>query len=74
MDLRNPSILHAMAALGREVEQPGPMGRAYAESLVVLAVTELVRHHSTLAGARSRPRMIFPRAVSGESSVTSRRT
>jgi len=51
MDLRNPSILHAMAAFGREVEQPGPMGRAYAESLVVLAVTELVRHHSTLAGA-----------------------
>jgi AraC family transcriptional regulator len=51
MDLRNPSILHAMAALGREVEQPGPMGRAYAESLVVLAVTELVRHHSTLTAA-----------------------
>jgi AraC family transcriptional regulator len=49
MDLRNPSILQALAALGREVEQPGPMGRAYAESLVVLTVTELVRHHSTLA-------------------------
>jgi AraC family transcriptional regulator len=40
-----------MAALGREVEQPGPMGRAYAESLVVLVVTELVRHHSTLTAA-----------------------
>jgi AraC family transcriptional regulator len=51
MDLRNPSILHAMAALGREVEQPGPMGRAYAESLVVLAVTELVRYHSTLTAS-----------------------
>ena len=51
MDLRNPSILRAMAALGREVDQPGPIGRAYAESLVVLTVTELVRHHSTLTGA-----------------------
>jgi len=51
MELRNPSILQALAALGREVEQPGPMGRAYAESLVVLTLTELVRHHSTLADA-----------------------
>ena len=49
MDLRNPSMLRVMAALGREVDQPGPMGRAYAESLVVLALTELVRHHSTLS-------------------------
>jgi len=51
MELRNPSILQALATLGREVEQPGPMGRAYAESLVVLTLTELVRHHSTLAAA-----------------------
>jgi len=51
MELRNPSILQALAALGREVEQPGPLGRAYAESLVVLTLTELVRHHSTLADA-----------------------
>jgi len=51
MDLRNSSILQAMAALRREADQPGPMGRAYAESLVVLTVTELVRHHSILAAA-----------------------
>jgi AraC family transcriptional regulator len=49
MDLRNPSIVQAMAELGREVDHPGPMGRVYAESLVVLVVTELVRRHSTLA-------------------------
>jgi AraC family transcriptional regulator len=54
MDLRNPSILQAMAALGREVEQPGPMGRAYAESLVVVTLTELVRGHSTLSMATNR--------------------
>jgi AraC family transcriptional regulator len=38
-----------MAALRREVEQPGPMGRVYTESLVLVALTELIRHHSTLA-------------------------
>ena len=54
MDLRNPSIVQALAALGREVEQPGPMGRVYTESLVVLVVTELVRHHSTLAVGADR--------------------
>jgi AraC family transcriptional regulator len=54
MDLRNPSILQAMAALGREVEQPGPMGRVYVESLVVVALTELVRRHSTFALAPDR--------------------
>jgi AraC family transcriptional regulator len=54
MELQNPAILQAVAALGREVEQPGPMGRAYAESLVVLTVTELVRHHSTLSAAPGR--------------------
>jgi len=54
MDLRNPSMVQALAALGREVEQPGPMGRVYTESLVVLVVTELVRHHSTLAVGADR--------------------
>jgi hypothetical protein len=29
MDLRNPAILQAMAALGREAEQPGLMGRTW---------------------------------------------
>ena len=53
MDLRNPSILRAMAALGREVDQDGPIGRAYAESLVVLTVTELLRHHSTLTAPKT---------------------
>jgi AraC family transcriptional regulator len=52
MALRNALVLQAMAALGREVEQPGPMGRVYMESLVVLTVAELVRHHSTMADAR----------------------
>jgi AraC family transcriptional regulator len=51
MDLRNSSILQAMAALGREIDQPGPMGRAYAESLVVIMLAELVRRHSTLSAA-----------------------
>jgi AraC family transcriptional regulator len=52
MDLRNSSVLQAMAALGREVEQPGcPMGRVYSESLVVVTLTELVRRHSTLSMA-----------------------
>jgi AraC family transcriptional regulator len=57
MDLRNPNILHAMAALGREVEKPGPMGRLYVESLVLVTLTELVRHHSTLmiSANRSKP-------------------
>jgi AraC family transcriptional regulator len=54
MDLRNPNILQAMAALGREVEKPGPMGRLYVESLVVVTVTELVRHHSTFTNLASR--------------------
>jgi AraC family transcriptional regulator len=54
MDLRNPSILQALAALGREIQHPGPLGRVYAESLVMLAVTELVRHHSTVAVAVDR--------------------
>jgi AraC family transcriptional regulator len=54
MDLRNPIILQALAALGREARHPGPMGRAYAESLVLLTVIELVRHHSTLAAAANR--------------------
>jgi AraC family transcriptional regulator len=54
MDLRDPSIVQVLAALGREVEQPGPMGRLYVESLVMLAVTELVRHHSTLTVAAHR--------------------
>jgi AraC family transcriptional regulator len=38
-----------MAALRREIEQPGPMGRVYTESLVVVTLTELVRRHSNLA-------------------------
>ena len=60
MDLRNPIILQALAALGREAEHPGPMGRAYAESLVLLTVTELVRHHSTLAAAATRRERDLP--------------
>jgi AraC family transcriptional regulator len=63
MDLRNLSILQSLAALGREVEQPGPMSRAYAEGLVVLTVIELVRHHSTLAAAPGRRAGLPPRRL-----------
>jgi AraC family transcriptional regulator len=35
-----------MAALGRELEQPGPMGRIYTESLALLILTEVVRQHA----------------------------
>jgi AraC family transcriptional regulator len=49
MALRNPTILQVMSAIAREVEQPGLMGRLYVDSLVTLALTEVVRHHSTLA-------------------------
>jgi len=63
MDLRNPSILQAMAALGREVEQPGPMGRVYAESLVVVTLTELVRRHSTLTMAPDRSQALPARRL-----------
>jgi len=63
IDLRNPSILQAMAALGREVEHPGPMGRLYAESLVVVALTELIRGHSTFATAPSRDEALLSRRL-----------
>jgi AraC family transcriptional regulator len=53
-DLRNPLILEALLALVREVEQPGPMGRIYAESLVLVILTELVRHHAVRPGALCR--------------------
>jgi AraC family transcriptional regulator len=44
-DLRNPLILEALLGLVREVEQPGLMGRIYAESLALAILTELVRYH-----------------------------
>jgi Alpha/beta hydrolase domain/Transposase len=44
-DLRNPLILEALLGLVREVEQPGLMGRIYAESLALAILTELVRHY-----------------------------
>jgi AraC family transcriptional regulator len=46
LDLRNPGVLRSMAALGRELEQPGPMGRIYTESLALLILTEVVRQHA----------------------------
>lgn len=53
-DLRNPLILEALVALGREVEQPGPLGRIHAESLALLILTELVRHHAVRPGVLSQ--------------------
>jgi AraC family transcriptional regulator len=57
MELRNPSIAHSIAALGREVERPGPLGRLYTDSLAAIVITELVRCHSTyrIAPKRSEP-------------------
>jgi AraC family transcriptional regulator len=55
MDLRNPNVLNALAALGRELEQPGLMGRAYTESLVLMILIELARHDSTLGAAPRVP-------------------
>jgi AraC family transcriptional regulator len=63
MDLRNPNILRAMAALRRELEHPGPMGRAYVESLVVQTVAELVRCHSTLDSATDLPQDLSSRRL-----------
>jgi hypothetical protein len=40
MALGNPTILHAMAALGREAERPSLMSQLYAESFVTLTLTE----------------------------------
>jgi AraC family transcriptional regulator len=53
--LPNPLIAQALAALGRELERPGPMHRLYTESLVVVAVAELIRHQSAGAEAQSTP-------------------
>jgi AraC family transcriptional regulator len=57
--LANPMIRQALTALRREIEQPATMGRVYAESLIVLTLTELVRHHSTLASV-ARPASHLP--------------
>jgi AraC family transcriptional regulator len=46
--VRNPLIAQAMLGLVREVEQPGPMGRIYTESLTLGIVTELLRCHAAL--------------------------
>jgi len=59
-DVRNPLIVQAMLGLVREVEQPGPMGRIYAESLALGIVTELVRYHAALPGALSRADGVKP--------------
>jgi AraC family transcriptional regulator len=46
LDLGNPGILRSMVALARELEQPGPMGGIYAESLALVILTEVVRQHA----------------------------
>lgn len=53
-DVRNPLIVQAMLGLVREVEQPGPLGRIYAESLMLGIVTELVRDNAALPRAPFR--------------------
>ena len=67
-----PSILQAIAALGREVDEPGPMGRVFAKSLVVLVLTELVRRHPKLTVTDRTGDL--PSGPPGESSTTWRRT
>jgi AraC family transcriptional regulator len=52
LDLSDPDILHAMHGLIREIERPGPLGRVYAESLAVMALTALVRPHLREAEGR----------------------
>jgi len=62
-DLRNPLIVEAMAALEREVEQPGPMGRTYAESLALVILTEVARHHAIRPADVSRSDGLAPRRL-----------
>lgn len=59
-DLRNPLILEALVALAREVEQPRP--RISGESLALVILAELVRHHA-----------VRPRALSRAAGIASRR-
>jgi AraC family transcriptional regulator len=49
VDVTSPAILQSMAALAHEVEQPGPMGRVYAESLALVILTEVIRRHGAVA-------------------------
>jgi AraC family transcriptional regulator len=62
MELRNPAILQAMAALQREVQRPGPVGHLYTDSLVIVILTELVRRAA--AGLPAPPEeALSPRLV-----------
>jgi AraC family transcriptional regulator len=53
-DLGNPLIRDALLALGREVEQPGPLGRLAGESLARVILAELVRQHAGRPGPLAR--------------------
>jgi AraC family transcriptional regulator len=63
MDLCNPAIVQAMAALTREVERPGPMGRVYADGLVIVILTELVRRAGARLPEHSRNEALSPRLL-----------
>ncbi|MBI4382080.1 MAG: helix-turn-helix transcriptional regulator [candidate division NC10 bacterium] len=62
-DLGNPLIVEAMVALERETQQPGPMGRTYAESLALVILTEVARHHAVRPAEVSRSDGIAPRRL-----------
>jgi AraC family transcriptional regulator len=46
LDLARPAIVQAMTALASQVEQPGPGGRLYSESLATAVLLELARHRA----------------------------
>jgi len=54
VDFQNSQVLQAMTALVREVERPGLMGRLYAESLALIMLIEVVRHHAAPRGSTGR--------------------
>jgi AraC family transcriptional regulator len=61
-DLRNPAVLQPMAALRRELERPGLMGRLYTDSLVIVALTELLRD-TTVTMPTSSSEALSPRRL-----------
>jgi hypothetical protein len=63
VDLRNPAILQAMTSLAHEVERPRPMGRVYADSLVIVILTELVRRATAALPAQPQTEALPPRLV-----------
>ena len=59
--IENRTLAEAMTALAREVEQPGLMGRMYAEGLGLVVLAQLVRHHAVVPDARRRANRVASR-------------